>query len=95
MGVDVEHGMMGKLVNKYFEGMFTVDANLDPNLILPLIEPRVSQEMNEKLVGDFSEKEISDALFQIGALKAPGPDGFPTRFFQRNWGVLRKKLFLR
>jgi hypothetical protein len=33
--------------------------------------------------------EISDALFQIGPLKAPGPDGFPARFYQRNWEVLR------
>jgi hypothetical protein len=28
-------------------------------------------------------------LFQIGPLKAPGLDGFPARFFQRNWAVLK------
>lgn len=31
----------------------------------------------------------SNALFQIGPLKAPDPDGFPARFFQRNWGLLK------
>jgi len=36
-------------------------------------------------VRNFSDEEIGDALFQIGPLKAPGPDGFPARFFQRNW----------
>jgi len=28
-------------------------------------------------------------LFQIGPLKAPGLDGFPARFFQTNWDLLK------
>nr|XP_051196822.1 uncharacterized protein LOC127310170 [Lolium perenne] len=40
---------------------------------------------------EFSDKEIGDALFQIRPLKAPGPDGFPARFLQRNWGVLKEE----
>jgi hypothetical protein len=31
-------------------------------------------------------------LFQIGPLKAPRPDGFLARFFQRNWGTLKDKI---
>lgn len=46
--------------------------------------------MNTSLTKEFTEKEISDALFQIGPLKAPGPDGFPARFFQLNWETLKK-----
>jgi hypothetical protein len=87
-----DHAMMGKLVNEYFEGLFTSDDSLDPNLILPLIETKVTPEMNDKLLLEFSDKEISYALFQIGPLKAPGPDGFPARFFQRNWGVLKDEI---
>ena len=45
--------------------------------------------MNGALGKEFSDKEISDALFEIGPLKAPGTDGFPTRFYQRNWGILK------
>lgn len=37
----------------------------------------------------FTNKEILEALLQIGSLKIPGPDGFPTRFFRRNWSTLR------
>ena len=48
--------------------------------------------MNEALCKPFTDDEISDALFQIGPLKAPGPDGFPARFFQRNWEVLREEV---
>jgi hypothetical protein len=46
--------------------------------------------MNEDLCKEFSEEEISNALFQIGPLKAPGADGFPSRFFQRNWATLKE-----
>jgi hypothetical protein len=44
------------------------------------------------LCKEFSDEEISDALFQIGPLKAPGPDGMPTRFFQRNWGLMKREV---
>jgi hypothetical protein len=43
-------------------------------------------------MSSLSEQEISDALFQIGPLKAPGPDGFPARFFQRNWSVIKSDI---
>jgi hypothetical protein len=58
-----DQAMMGKLVNEYFEGLFSADETLEPNIILPLIETRVTPEMNEQLLLEFSDKEISDALF--------------------------------
>ena len=48
---------------------------------MPFFEKRVTQDMNDRLCKDFTEEEIGDALFQIGPLKAPGPDGFPAHFF--------------
>jgi hypothetical protein len=45
--------------------------------------------MNGHLCKEFTDQEISDVLFQMGPLKAPGPDGFPARFFQRHWETLR------
>jgi hypothetical protein len=59
-----------------------------------LLKEKVSADMNEKLCAEFSDKEIVDALFQIGPLKAPGPDGFLARFFQRNWGILKEEVIL-
>jgi hypothetical protein len=35
-----------------------------------MFEPMISDEMNIGLCKDFSAEEISDALFQIGPLKA-------------------------
>ena len=48
--------------------------------------------MNEDLCRVYSDEEIGDALFQIGPLKAPGPDGLPACFFQRNWGLLKEDI---
>lgn len=55
-----------------------------PEVVLECITPKVTDAMNAVLVAPFSEQEVSDALFQIGPLKAPGTDGFPARFYQRN-----------
>jgi len=52
----------------------------------------MTADMNDHLCREFSDEEISDALFQIGPLKAPGPDGFPARFFQRNWSVIKEEI---
>jgi hypothetical protein len=46
--------------------------------------------MNTGLYKEFTSEEISNALFQIGPIKAPGPDGFPARFFQKNWNTMRE-----
>jgi hypothetical protein len=48
---------------------------------------RVDRAMNSKLDAPFSAKEIKAALFEMYPTKAPGPDGFPVHFFQRNWDV--------
>ena len=45
--------------------------------------------MNDELCREFTDEEIFNAMFQIGPLKAPGPDGFPARFFQRHWAVFK------
>ncbi|KAK1682165.1 hypothetical protein QYE76_043013 [Lolium multiflorum] len=85
-------GEMRNLATDYFRHLFTADQSIDPPLIVNLFEEKVTVEMNEGLCADFTDKEIGDALFQIGPLKAPGLDGFPARFFQRNWGVLQGEI---
>jgi hypothetical protein len=80
---------MVSLVTEYFAELFHADASLCSDPVINLINTRVTDQMNDGLCADFSDKEIADALFQIGPLKAPGPDGFPARFFQRNWAVMQ------
>ena len=76
----------------YFKEVFTKDPTLDPSIVLDTITPKVSAEMNEALCKVYTEEEISNALFQIGPLKAPGCDEFPARFYQQNWAVLKDEI---
>jgi hypothetical protein len=66
---------MREMAVQYFKNLYTKDPNLNPNEVISLVEPAVSDEMNDELCKDFSYDEIADALFQIGPLKALGPDG--------------------
>lgn len=72
---------------QYFNDPFTDDPTIAPDDLVNLFEAKVTDEMNTALCKPYTEEEISYALFQIGPLKAPGPDGLPARFFQRNWGL--------
>jgi hypothetical protein len=88
----VKQNELETLANDYFTKMYTKDMLVAPELIEELIEQKVNQQMNDDLTRDFTDREIGDALFQIGPLKAPGVDGFPARFFQRNWGILKDEI---
>jgi hypothetical protein len=83
---------IGDMATDFFQHLYTREDSVDPSALLDLFSPLVDADMNEKLCAAFSDKEISDALFQIGPLKAPGPDRFPARFLQRNWDLLREDI---
>ena len=72
---------MERMANSYFQELYTKDSTLSADVLLGCIESKVTQQMNDILNAPFTEKDVSDALFQIGPIKAPRPDGFPARFF--------------
>lgn len=75
---------MQGMATQYFENPFLKDITIVPSDVVNLFEPRITADMNAELCKPYSAEEIGNALFQIGPLKAPGPDGLPARFFQRN-----------
>src|SRR5262249_47639825 len=48
------------------------------------IRPVVTDSMNDKLAAPPSQTEISEAVFGLGGMKTPGPDGFSGFFFQKH-----------
>ena len=44
--------------------------------------------MNKSLCTQYTEEEVKEALFNIGDLKAPGPDGMSAVFFKRFWHLV-------
>lgn len=83
---------MESMATDYFQEMFAADPTLNPESVSRLFQAKVTAEMNDLFCADFKDEEIAQALFQIGPLKAPGPDGFPARFYQRNWGIIKEDI---
>jgi hypothetical protein len=75
----------------YYKDLFCKEPCLDIDLMDDFWDPEdlVSQEHNNMLNADFSEKEVKDAIFGSYAEGAPGPDGFSFLFYQHFWELIR------
>jgi hypothetical protein len=63
---------------------------VQPKKVVQLFQPLISEDVNIVMCKEFTQELISNALFQIGPLKMPGPNGsLPGRFFQKNWDTMR------
>jgi hypothetical protein len=68
------------MADTFFKSLFLKDSSINPDEVVDLFEPKVTDNLNDELCKPYSPEEIADALFQIGPLKAPGPDGLPAFF---------------
>ncbi|KAJ9535293.1 hypothetical protein OSB04_un001605 [Centaurea solstitialis] len=62
-----------------------VDSICDPN---SLFLKKLSQVQADDMVRPIDDKEIREAIFDIDDLKAPGPDGFSSKFFKKSWPII-------
>ena len=56
--------------------------------MLNAVNVKVTSEMNQGLLAPLTHEEVKNALFSIGDLKAPGPDGLHAIFYKRFWNML-------
>jgi hypothetical protein len=78
--------MHGMTMN-YYQNLFTSEGTSNMHRVIDHVPCKVTEEMNRFLCNPFTEEEVKTALFQMFSTKAPGPDGFPAHFFQRNWDI--------
>lgn len=86
------HQAITKEVVHFFWPLFFEDnypALEEENLVLACIPPLVSMEMNNALLAPISLVELEDIVFHMKKGKAPGPDGFPIEFFQKNLDTIK------
>ena len=92
-GVKHEYNdMMKEMVKDYFVNLFSSKVNHIEQSVLSNVNHRVTTNMNQLLMAPFNKEEVRKALFSIGDLKAPSPDGLHAIFFKRFWGMLGNDL---
>ena len=81
-------------ITTYYKGLFGPPDNNNFKLDETRIEdiPQVTDTENEILTSEFTEAEVREAIFQMEHNKAPGPDGFPTEFYQAFWDTIKVDL---
>ena len=72
---------------KFYTDLFT-STNADSFEEVVEVIPRVvSDEMNDKLIRDFTMEEVETTLKQMAPMKALGPDCMPPLFYKTYWSL--------
>jgi hypothetical protein len=81
-------------ITEYYKGLFGPHSpnSFSMDRILRYDIPQVSEDENEGLMAPFSEEEVRLAVFDMEHNKAPDPDGFPAKFYQFFWEVVKPNL---
>lgn len=56
------------------------------------MESQLEGEDGERLVREFTEEEIKDAIWDCEGSKSPGPDGFNLKFSRSCWDIIKGDL---
>ncbi|CAN0919302.1 LINE-1 reverse transcriptase homolog [Linum grandiflorum] len=79
-------------VTDFYRTLFSGQREVTDFSVLHDFPPVVSPAMNHNLTKPITAHEIKRDVFQLGATKAPGPDGFPGQFFQQHWDTVGSDL---
>jgi hypothetical protein len=93
-GIIVGDNELKRYITRYYKNLFgqpvEIDIHLDESRIDDI--PQVTNIENEILTSPFTMDDIKEAVFQMEHNKAPGPDGFPAKFYQVFWEIIKEDL---
>lgn len=78
-----------KLVAGYFQDLFDNKDLHGFSGFLPNLFPQIDHNLIIEACTDVSPEDVKEAMFNIGPLKSPGPDGFPAIFFHSCWNKVK------
>ena len=67
----------------YFKEIFDTSHPHEMEIIFQATEIKVNEEMNEKLLKEFTSNEVKCALVQMNINKTSGPDGMTVGFYKK------------
>lgn len=79
-------------VREYFIQLFAETPSMEVNGLPHGHFPSLNDMQQQWINSPFQEQEIKQALFEMDACKAPGPDGFNASFYQKSWAIVGKSL---
>jgi hypothetical protein len=73
-------------ITKFYKKLFGAPAPTNISLVEEEFQDitHISSLENDILMAPFTERKVFDEISQMELNKAPGPDGFPTEFYQKN-----------
>ena len=72
----------------YFKNLYTTSYPTRISEVIDTIPTRVTEDMNQLLIQEFTREEVEAALKKMHPTKATGPDGMSAIFFQKYWGIV-------
>ena len=93
--VQYENSKILEIQKSYYEDLYTTRKTIiDESYLESLNLPQVTQEENELLCSEISEREIKKALWDMPANKVTGSEGFPPEFYRRFYDDIKRILYL-
>ncbi|XP_074278466.1 uncharacterized protein LOC141602056 [Silene latifolia] len=88
---------IGGLFLNHFKSIYNCDQEVENfehymsahGYLLDNLRLQISEEEKLELGRDYSKGEVRKAVFQLGPLKSPGPDGIHAAFYQKYWAVVK------
>lgn len=81
---EVEH-----MILDYYKAIYTSEPAQNVDECLSAVPRLVTRAINDELMKPVLEADIKSAVDSLGALKAPGPDGFNGIFYQNHWNIVK------
>ncbi|XP_056173433.1 uncharacterized protein LOC130139772 [Syzygium oleosum] len=81
-------------IASFYQSLYESVGNRNFQPILDQCPPLAQEGMNEALEAPVTLEEVKKAVFQLGATKAPGPDGMNGQFYHHHWEDIQHDLHL-